>query len=284
MSNITRKQWNKYISILRRINDKAAEDLTNYLSSEGLLDDNGMIINELSEMQRDELLDYAYTISAKYGNASAAISAEMYDAIALLQGANVIPAELEPNPTFHEVAKTINGVLKTSQNAEELSSAVGRLVKQTGTRTTMRNARRDNAQFAWVPSGDTCAFCIALAANGWQNARKKDHKEHIHSNCDCTYAIRFDNTSTVQGYDPEKYYEQLNDAALKYPNEELEMEFGGSDTIATVWHQNMNPEVINALRRENYAKNKETILMQKRSAYEKRKELNSSAAEETKIN
>ena len=261
MSNITRKQWNKYISVLRRINDRAAEDLITYLDVNGMLDDNKMVIEDLSQMQREDLLDYAYVVSSKYGNASAAISAEMYDAIAILQGAKVAPAELEPVPSFHEVAKTVNGVLKTSHNSEELSSAVGRLVKQTGTRTTMRNARRDGAQFAWVPSGDTCAFCITLASNGWQNARKADHKEHIHSNCDCTYAIRFDKTSTVQGYNPEEYYRQYKDADGSKPNDK-----------------------INSMRRKYYAENREEVLAQKASAYEKRMELNSSKAEETKIN
>lgn len=262
MSNITRKQWNKYIAILRKINDKAAEDFTSYLGGAGLLDENGMVIADIENMQRDDMLDYAYLISTKYGNASAAISAEMYDAIAILQGAIVPPAELEPVPTFHEVAKTVNGVLKTSHNSEELTSAVGRLVKQTGTRTTMRNAKRDNAQFAWVPSGDTCAFCITLASNGWQNARKTDHKEHIHSNCDCTYAIRFDNKSTVQGYDPDYYYDLYNNT-----------DYGAKPK-----------DKINAMRRKFYQENREEILAQKASAYEKRMELNTPKAEEIKIN
>jgi hypothetical protein len=45
----------------------------------------------------------------------------------------------------------------------------------------------------------------------------------------------------------------------------------------------MGKEVINALRRQNYARNREEILEQKASAYEKRKELNSSKAEESKV-
>ena len=40
---------------------------------------------------------------------------------------------------------------------------------------------------------------------------------------------------------------------------------------------------LNALRRELYAENREKILEQKASAYEKRKELNSSAAEEADV-
>ena len=50
-----------------------------------------------------------------------------------------------------------------------------------------------------------------LASNGWQKASKKalkgGHAEHIHANCDCTYAIRFNEKTNYAGYDPDKYRE-----------------------------------------------------------------------------
>ena len=53
----------------------------------------------------------------------------------------------------------------------------------------LKNAVRDGAEWAWVPHGDTCPFCITLASNGWQKASRKvlkgGHAEHIHANCDC---------------------------------------------------------------------------------------------------
>ncbi len=150
------------------------------------------------------------------------------------------------------MAKTVQGVAEVSQNSEEMGSAVGRLVKQAGADTTLRNALRDGAEFAWVPSGDTCAFCITLASRGWQRASKKaikgGHAEHIHSNCDCTYAIRFDGKGGVAGYDPEKYLRMYEGAEGDTPREK-----------------------INALRRENYAEHKEEINAQKRAAYAERK-------------
>jgi hypothetical protein len=145
-----------------------------------------------------------------------------------------------------------------------MANAIGRLVKQTGADTTLKNALRDGAEFAWIPSGDTCAFCITLASRGWQKASKAaikgGHAEHIHANCDCTYAIRFDSSTNVRGYDPDKYREMYDDADGSSPKPK-----------------------INAMRREFYAENKEEINEQKRSAYEKRQELNSSAAEETDV-
>ena len=71
------------------------------------------------------------------------------------------------------MAGTVQGVAKTSRNPEEMGGAVGRLVKQAGADTTPQNALRVGAEFAWVPSGDTCAFCITLASRGWQRASRK---------------------------------------------------------------------------------------------------------------
>ena len=110
--------------------------------------------------------------------------------------------------------------MKTSK--ANVPSTVNRLTKQVGADTTQKNAIRDGAQFAWVPTGDTCAFCIALASRGWQYASKKaikgGHAEHIHAHCDCQYSVRFDNKSTVAGYDPNKYlkmYESTNGKTSK---------------------------------------------------------------------
>lgn len=119
-------------------------------------------------------------------------------------------------------------------------NGVSRLVKRAGADTTLKNAVRDGAEWAWAPHGDTCPFCITLASNGWQKASSKvlkgGHAEHIHANCDCEFAIRFDHSTTVAGYDPEKYLRQYRAA--------------GSD--------------VNAMRRIDYAARKDAINAQKR--------------------
>ena len=90
-----------------------------------------------------------------------------------------------------------------------------------------------------------------------KRALKNGHAEHIHANCDCTYAVRFDGKTNVGGYNPDKYRRMYYDADGYSPKDK-----------------------INSLRREFYAENKEEINRQKRDAYAKRKELNSSKAEE----
>lgn len=247
--------WQKYIALLRKVNDKAAEVVRTYLETHSI---------PQTQAEMNALIDYAFAVATKYGEAAATAAAEMYDAIAAASGVILEPAIPAVTPEISEVAKAIVGTVKTD-NEEIISAAIGRLVKQTGVDTTMQNAIRDNAEWAWIPSGDTCAFCITLASRGWQRASKKalkgGHAEHIHANCDCNYAVRFNEDTDVEGYDPDKYYEMYESA-----------DPGGSPE-----------DKINAMRREIYEENKEKINAQKRDNYEKRKERESSEAEEMDV-
>lgn len=193
----------------------------------------------------DALITYAAALVTKYGEGSAELACQMYDALAEAANAGVPAAEPAEPADYGEVARMVNAT--KDQNPANLPNGVSRLVKRAGADTTLKNAVRDGAEWAWVPHGDTCPFCITLASNGWQKASSKvlkgGHAEHIHANCDCEFAIRFDHSTTVAGYDPEKYLAQYNAA--------------GGD--------------INKMRRVNYAANKERINAQKRAAYAARK-------------
>lgn len=257
---ITDRQWNRYISVLRELNNKAAEDMIRFMTDRNVLKRGNTYV--LSNAERKKLIDYAYALATKYGEGAAAAAAEMYDVIALASKANVPPAEPAKTATYGEVAKAVNGTLK--QSPEIVPSAVSRLVKTAGVDTTINNAIRDGAYWAWVPRGDTCSFCIMLASNGWQkaskNALKNGHAEHIHANCDCTYVVRFGNDLFVEGYDPQEYLDMYNSAD------------------GTKWQDKLN-----SMRRDYYAENKDKINAQKRSAYAKRIERNAPAAEEIDI-
>lgn len=266
MATITQSEWKRYIATLRNINDKAADEFRAFIISKG----------GYNNIERQKLIDYAYGIATKYGEASAAVSAEMYDAIALLSNAPVSAAIPAETASYSEVAKTVNGIIKNTGNEDILAQGIGRLVKMAGTDTMLSNAYRDRpkgkgskrrhsgAQVAWIPSGDTCPYCIMLASKGWQNQTEwaaNNHSEHIHANCDCTYMVRFNDNLNVEGYEPEEYKQMYDDA-----------DPGGR-----------REDKLNAMRREAYAKNKDEINAQKRSNYEKRKEREESSAEEIKV-
>ena len=229
---ITANAWNEYITRLSRLNQKVGQLMRQYVDTHGT-------------ESTDDLIAYAYGLVTKYGEGSAELACQMYDALAEAANAGVPAAEPAIPADYGEVARMVNAI--KNQNPANLPNGVSRLVKRAGADTTLKNAVRDGAEWAWVPHGDTCPFCITLASNGWQKASSKvlkgGHAEHIHANCDCEFAIRFDHNTTVAGYDPEKYLAQYNAA--------------GGD--------------INKMRRIDYAARKDAINAQKRAAYVARK-------------
>lgn len=240
---ITDATWKtKYIGRLREINNSASYKMREYLDKH--------IIVTLQDW--NALIDYAYSISTVYGEAAAAIACEFYDAVALASNANIPSAEPAPTATYQEVAKAIRGTGK-SENIDLMANSIGRLVKMAGVDTTMQNALRDGAEWAWIPSGDTCAFCLVLASRGWQKASKKaikgGHAEHIHANCDCAYAVRFNRETNVEGYDSTLFLDIYENAEGDNPEEK-----------------------INSMRRALYAENKDEINEQKRENYAANKE------------
>lgn len=253
---ISKKVWDEFVAGLRKVNDKAAKLVSTYY--EAHLADMG------TPAGVDALLGYCYAVSTKYGEAASELAAQMYDAVAAAERRTIEAAIPAQTATFDDVARTVVGTMNTSQNAEAIGAAVGRLVKMAGVDTTMQNALRDGAEWAWIPRGYTCAFCIMLASQGWvpasQKAIKGGHAEHIHANCDCTYAIRFNSFSDVAGYKPDEYREMYDNADGRTGRQKL-----------------------NSMRREFYERNKEVINEQKRDAYAKMTERNSSAAEETNV-
>lgn len=228
---ITATAWAAYTQQLAKLNKKAGQLMADYIAAHGTGD-------------TDALIAYAHALVTKYGEGSAELACQMYDALAAAAKAGVPAAEPAQPASYGEVARMVQA---TKASQPQMQQGVSRLVKRAGADTTLKNALRDGAEFAWIPQDDTCAFCLTLASRGWQKASqaaiKGGHAEHIHANCDCEYAIRFDGTSTVAGYDPDEYLRRYRAA--------------GSD--------------VNALRRVNYAKNRERINAQKRAAYAARK-------------
>ena len=217
-----------YHARLSKLNEKAGQQMAEYVAAHGIEDGPALIA-------------YAHALVTKYGEGSAELACQMYDALAEASKANLPAAEPAATAEYGEVARMVNATKR--QNPANLPNGVRRLVKRAGADTTLHNAIRDGAEWAWVPHGDTCPFCIMLASNGWQKASAKllkgGHAEHIHANCDCEFAVRFDGSTTVAGYDPEKYLRQYRAA--------------GSD--------------VNAMRRIDYAAHRERINAQKRAAY-----------------
>ena len=243
---ISDKMWSWYIEQLDKIDKTAANKMHEYLSTHEWWKTNAA---------KKATVEYAYALATKYGEAGAEVACEMYDIVANDYAKRFIPpAEPAKTATYSETRKAIYGAMKTDSD-DVIVNAVSRLVKLGSADTMLNNTLRDGAEFAWIPQGEhTCAYCMTLASRGWQKASKaaiKDgHAEHIHANCQCTYVVRFDDKTDVQGYNPNAYLRMYNSA-----------DPGGSPQ-----------DKINALRREIYASDADRINVQKRAAYAARED------------
>lgn len=236
---ITSDQWADYINKLSTLNSRGSKLVQDWIDKHGTED-------------VDALIDYCYKVIARYGTASAELTASMYEAIAQAEKVFIQPAELADIASYGDAAKAVQGSLIQSPSGQLVKQAVSRQIKLASADTLAKNALRDGAEWAWIPSGDTCPFCLMLASQGWVKASKKalknGHCKHIHANCDCTYAVRFSHDTDVAGYDPERYLADYEGAEGNKPREKL-----------------------NAMRRERYEANKGKINAQKRAAYAARK-------------
>lgn len=239
---ISDKAWKNYIKKLEIINKKAADLVKKYINKYGT-----------QNLNSERFTTFIYGITETYGSAAAALTATFYDAITEAEGLFLPAAELADGASYEEVASALKGTLKTSQNENNISGMATRFIKRQGQDTMLKNGIRDRAEFAWIPSGDTCAFCLTLASNGWQPISKKalngGHAEHIHANCNCAYAIRHKETTNYASYNPQEYRDIYNEAE-------------GDNA----------QEKINYIRRRQYAENKDKINAQHREAYRLRKE------------
>ena len=241
------KSWDAYAKRQRRQRKNAYEEMF------------GFVLGAFAGgIRRAVLYKRALDIATRNGAASAALACEWYDAMAresrakVPRAAPVVVANLGRIRAQVENAAHLADIGDAEGFANACGTAVMGEVKRSASDTMLANAKRDGAEFAWIPQGDeTCSFCTTLASNGWVRARQStaygDHADHIHPNCDCEFAIRFGGQGGVEGYDPQKYLDEYNAAP------------GISSR-----------DKINAMRRERYANDdayREKVLWQQRERY-----------------
>ena len=201
---ISRDVWERYTTILTKINDTASKLMLEYIRKNPIEDREDV----------EKWIRYAYALATKYGEAASALAADVYDQFAEAEGASVEPAEVAETASYGDVAKTINGTWM--YDLLLVAGTVGRLVKRAGADTVLKNAIRDHAFVAWIPVGETCPFCLSIAAEGWNSATEKalknGHAKHIHGNCNCQYAVKHKKETVYDSYDEDEYADQFNSA------------------------------------------------------------------------
>lgn len=249
MARVSRKSWDAYTRRLTAQRNEARDVAYSWVmrNVDGVSDE---VMRRCRRMMVEA--------SIHHGRATAALAAVWFDQLAAAENANVVKAVPVNDPVKLRARR-----MGIAQNAalpkllagdkegfaRAIASAVAADVKRQASNTVMLNAQKNGAEFAWIPGGgETCAFCIAVASNGWQPASRATalggHADHIHDNCECEFAIRFDRDTQYAGYDAQKYADIYGDADGR-----------------------SSQDKINAIRRDLYAENKETINAQHRERY-----------------
>jgi len=245
---VSQKAWDTYTKRLEAQRMEAYDVAYAWVMKHGL--GGGMSTKALVRMMVEDAI---YN-----GRATAALAAAYFDQVAIAEEADVVKAVAVNDPTDVRVRRMSIAANRAKPKwiagdregyARAIASAVAADVKRQATNTIMLNAQKNGAEYAWIPGGnETCAFCIAIASAGWQPARKATamgmHADHIHDNCKCEFAIRFDESTKYDGYDPQKYADIYDEA-------------DGRSSQAK----------INSIRREQYAENKDKINEQHRERY-----------------
>ena len=112
---ITTRTWNNYIARLSRLNEAAGQKMREYIRLHGT-------------ENTEQLISYAYAVITRYGEGSAELACQMYDALAEAEGMLLPAAEPAATASYGEVARMVHAT--KDQNPENLPSGVSRLVKR----------------------------------------------------------------------------------------------------------------------------------------------------------
>ena len=104
---ITTRTWNNYIARLSRLNEAAGQKMREYIRLHGTDD-------------TEALISYAYAVITRYGEGSAELACQMYDALAEAEGVLLPAAEPAATASYGEVARMVHAT--KDQNPENLPS------------------------------------------------------------------------------------------------------------------------------------------------------------------
>ena len=177
---------------------------------------------------RDTLAAAVPELVREHADAAGALGADWYDET---RAANVTDdgyrASLgarKPDAAVESSVRSLSGALWSDDPEaviNALRGAVQRHVMTGVRRAVLESAARDprKPRFARVPVGDTCAWCVMLASQGYVYVSRASAGESdaFHDDCDCQIVPEWDRTvQRMDGYDPDEYlriYKKAYEAA-----------------------------------------------------------------------
>ena len=207
---IPRSYIDNYSKALNQISYRARDSLSNALMQL----DYDMPITDI----RNAVIAVMETACGASTELSARLAAEFYDGMRAYSGIvdeyKAIPdSKRIPEATSGAVRAFVQDLVDGKPVEKFVHLCVDRIdyeTRKAANECVAANARRDPKKPRWarIPTGaETCQFCIMLASRGFVY-HSDETASHAHANCDCRIVPSWDKSTTVQGYDPDKYYDQ----------------------------------------------------------------------------
>ena len=108
---ISERDWNNYVQRLSKLDKRAGDAMAKYIAKYGTEDTEGLIV-------------YANALVTKYGEGSAELACQMYDALAEAAKAGVPAAEPAEPADYGEVARMVNATKNQNPAASAAWSSV----------------------------------------------------------------------------------------------------------------------------------------------------------------
>ena len=149
--------------------------------------------------------DMAARLAAEFYNGlSIRITGEPYDAEAV--------SLRNPEATSGAVRAFAQDLVDGKPTHDFIGKCVDRVdyeTRKAANECVAHNAQKDPRKPKWarVPAGvETCEWCIMLASRGFVY-HSEETASHAHAHCDCRIVPGWGKNPSVEGYDPEKYYD-----------------------------------------------------------------------------
>lgn len=212
MAQIPRKYIDSYTKALNKLSADAQAKLAADLAKIDFAGDVATI--------RDAIIGRMELYCGPYTDMAAILAAEFYDGLREQSVGAKLGAYAESGREPIATEKAVRGIMQDVVEGKAAEVVVGKLtgrvdyeVKRAAGECIYRNGKRDplKPKYARVPSGaETCRFCLMLASRGFVYHSKESAGStgHYHSGCDCRIVVGFGDNPSVEGYDPDRLYNQ----------------------------------------------------------------------------
>lgn len=192
----------------------------NTVLTEAMKNQLAQMLDGIDTSQRETIRSIVYYVLKPYTDIAASLAARFYNGIRQASG---VPNDYEAtaqgsfdrgflDQRTDEVLDEVEQGRNTVPRDELLGNMAGAFVKDASDNSIRINARKDPAKprYAIVPNGKACAFCVMRASLGYHYPDKTAIRSHHACTCVATPVFR---GAKVEGYDPQGYLDQYEQAA-----------------------------------------------------------------------